>query len=229
VRLAIVVGLLCAGCYRPVVATDVPCAGNGDCPSGQTCDHAAAVPTCVATLGDASTPPGDDAPLADTPRDGIPLDAPLDAPPMFTCPGNYLAIAGSTTRYRQVIMAQTWEAAAADCANDLAGHTHLAVLSSDNERLSINASFLGLAWIGLQDRTTNGTYRWITAENTNNYPPLAVPPWGNGQPTGGTDFDCVYLNGTFGLDDERCAVFFPYVCECDAFANDPSRYAEGNN
>jgi hypothetical protein len=58
------------GCYGPHAAVGVPCAANGDCPGGQTCDVNQTPPTCVAG-GSA----GADAPIA---------DGGIDAPPACT-------------------------------------------------------------------------------------------------------------------------------------------------
>jgi hypothetical protein len=41
-------------CFRPSPATDVPCSGDGECPTGQICDTRQSPPTCVVTLADAS-------------------------------------------------------------------------------------------------------------------------------------------------------------------------------
>ena len=47
------------GCYQPSLATGVPCASDGTCPDGQSCDHGQTPAVCV--VGDAGTG-GSDAP-----------------------------------------------------------------------------------------------------------------------------------------------------------------------
>ncbi len=68
-----IAAIVLSGCYHPNPATGVPCAANGDCPDGQTCDMQQSPPVCVATPGSGSVM---DAPLF--------LDAPPDAPPACT-------------------------------------------------------------------------------------------------------------------------------------------------
>lgn len=59
---------LAAGCYQPVVATGLPCADNGACPSGLEC-----------RAGTCERPGGDG---------GLALDAAIDACSAATCSGN---------------------------------------------------------------------------------------------------------------------------------------------
>ncbi|MGE5181262.1 MAG: hypothetical protein ACM31C_04335, partial [Acidobacteriota bacterium] len=70
-RARAVVAIVLCGCYHPTAATGVPCAPNGDCPSGQMCDQTQSPPVCVAIPGGG----GPDGPLA---------DASIDAPPACT-------------------------------------------------------------------------------------------------------------------------------------------------
>lgn len=52
------------------------------------------------------------------------VDPPPDAP---ACPDSYAPLAGMTSKYRYVGTWRLWDEAAADCANDSAGTTHLVV------------------------------------------------------------------------------------------------------
>ena len=65
--------LVVVGCYHPAPASDVPCAANFECPTGQLCDVGQNPPVCVTKLVDAG--------IADTTaRDAQPVDArPVDA------------------------------------------------------------------------------------------------------------------------------------------------------
>ncbi len=78
--------VLWTGCFHPTTASGVPCAGNGDCPSGQTCDLA----TTICMTG---TPTGIDAPRS--------TDGAIDAPPIqcaLGCPASEpVCDPGSTT------------------------------------------------------------------------------------------------------------------------------------
>lgn len=57
---SIVAALIAGGCFAPTPPANVPCAANGTCPGGQTCDFTRPIPICGASELDAS---------ADTPSD----------------------------------------------------------------------------------------------------------------------------------------------------------------
>lgn len=146
-----------------------------------------------------------------------------------TCPPDYTTIDGG--QYRVVREAATWMAALADCADDdggtLAQHTHLVVLSDDDELARVVAAFpANELWIGVSDRVTTFDWLWVTRENTGPYPPASGPPWKNGQPTNGSGGlqDCVAMDGGGEWDDRICDDgTAEYLCECDAFMQDPAR------
>lgn len=155
------------------------------------------------------------------------IDAPDDGGPQ--CPTTYdLQLPGSTSRYRHQPMSTSWDAAEAACAADTTGGTHLIVLDDDSERAELLATLaergvMASVWIGLTDRTAEGVYRWVTAQEVGS-PPLTSPPWGAGQPDdqNGTQ-DCVRIEGANGgspgyFDDGECSSSFSYVCECDGYA-----------
>ncbi|HWO20246.1 MAG TPA: hypothetical protein VNO30_15865 [Kofleriaceae bacterium] len=75
---ALALSIALAGCYQPALPRGVPCAGNGECPSGLVCDTSRALPICVDRIP-ALEP---DAGAADA---APPPDAPPDAmiPPAF--------------------------------------------------------------------------------------------------------------------------------------------------
>lgn len=88
-RQAALAVLVVWGCYHPNAATGVPCAANGDCPAGQTCDTHQAPPVCVGTLSDAramaDAPP--DAPPACTDDSTCAASAPICDQTTHTCRG----------------------------------------------------------------------------------------------------------------------------------------------
>lgn len=142
--------------------------------------------------------------------------------PLLLCPAGYLD--HPTGRYRRVTEVATWNAARTDCANDDdAGQllpTHLIVLTSMIERDAVRAlTGSNNLWIGLSDRVTTETWRWVTPELAIGAPlsPVGLP-WKGGQPNngaGGTE-DCVEMQGNGELDDRQCDNDTnEYVCECD--------------
>ncbi len=173
-----------------------------------------------------------DAPVDVVPRDGdvivddVPMDIGPDAP--IACPSQYIALmAGATSKYRLGNQNKPWLDAAVDCADD-GVNTHLAVLSASTE-ISTSSLFSGPRWIGLSDKKIEGTFLAVTAEDTMGYPPATGAPWASDEPSAeGIEVDCVYLEQTASnglqLKAELCTLNREYICECDAYANDPSRY-----
>jgi hypothetical protein len=185
-------------------------------------------------------PPVSDAPPADTPL----IDAKVDAPPtdgLLACPASYtLTVSGSTSRYRRGGIDAPWPSAESLCEMDGVGimrRTHLAVIEDDTERTrlftTLGTNGLKNFWIGLTDRKTEGTMKWVTAE------PIGVPqdgldpPWAAGQPdnnstqTGGQD--CVRMIAPLSteeghFDDVECIANFEFVCECDDYPAVPANF-----
>jgi hypothetical protein len=161
-------------------------------------------------------------------RDGAIGDVLPDGAPVNGCPASY-TIAIGTSRYRRITTAMEWLPAAQQCAADMTlgtKRTHLVVIADDNERASIATMMSGLEtlWIGLTDRISEGSYRWVTAEPINGYPPAAgSPPWSQGEPDNALGQDCVLLSSGL-MADVNCGAGTTALCECDAYADDPSRY-----
>ena len=105
----------------------------------------------ASSSGDAAA--GHDGPgNGDGPTDGVAIDAALiDAPPVdaafdpATCPAGYtMTIAASPqSRYRWITVDRAWLAQHQDCADDLPGATHLAVLDTVAEAQQIAAAAAG--------------------------------------------------------------------------------------
>jgi len=146
---------------------------------------------------------------------------------LIECPADYTTqLFSSMSHYRLVDTATSWDIAVGDCADDAPGATHLVVISTDAERMQLHAqSPASNRWIGLTDRNSENMYTWITAESAPT-PAAGVTPWGPGQPDDQmSDQDCVRIENTTSFyDDGQCASNFRYACECDGFADDPSRY-----
>lgn len=165
---------------------------------------------CRAQLG---SPSVDDETKLDGGSDGG-SGALIDAPPAdgtsyaASCmAAGYTAASATTSLYRVAAAGKTWVNAEAECAADVAGATHLVVLSSQAEVDYVKATRLG--WVGLSDRATEGTFVNVTAE------PNDVRPFASGQPdNGGGNENCVQLKAG-GLDDDQCNNNHAFLCECD--------------
>ncbi|HEY5925311.1 MAG TPA: C-type lectin domain-containing protein [Kofleriaceae bacterium] len=175
-----------------------------------------------------SDAPRDDAGDFDdaTERDARAIDASADAPtPPANCPPSY-TLANGTSRYRLSTTTAEWPEAAQDCRDDSGptGTTHLIVVINDAERMYLRTIVPGAVWVGLSDLLVEAQFRWNTAEPTN-YPNNGG--WGLGEPSGGVvDPDCVAtISATTLLDDVVCSSTLAYVCECDSYPDDPSRYS----
>lgn len=162
---------------------------------------------------------------ADAASDGGISDGLVD----IGCPVMYRTF--NTGTYRFVNAPTTWQLAQADCLDDTgvmsSMHTHLAVVANDQELSALYFTVAGSAgdlWIGLSDRVTPNTYRWVTAEPVQ-YPPDSGSPWGMGQPSRDADEECILEHAaTTLLDDTACSTMALYVCECDAFPDAAANY-----
>ena len=151
-----------------------------------------------------------------------------DANTSVGCPNTYNVVFGVTsTRYRIVTSPTKWPAAQAACLADQLSsttrYTHLIVGASDIELSALDSALPGQSWIGLSDRAIEAAYQWVTQE-TNNYPPASGDPWATDEPKANDTEDCVMIDGTGDLVMQNCDLNKPYVCECDAFMNDPTKY-----
>jgi hypothetical protein len=137
------------------------------------------------------------------------------------CPASYtVLVPGSGSRYRAVTQPASWSAAQGDCEDDGAG-AHLAVIGSELERSGAGALVGDDFWIGLSDRVTEGTFRWVTGAAT----PFTA--WAAGQPDeDGGDEDCVEQKRMTmpGWHDQPCTDLLAYVCECDGVSADPAAH-----
>ena len=181
--------------------------------------------------GDRSPPPSDG---AGPPSDGasgdgppIPVDGGTDGALPPGCPPQYQQVGERWYRFAAPTIRE-WTVAADVCAADsaLAGpgwFTHLAVISDGTEQAQLLGQ-IGMtqwAWIGYSDLVAETQFRWVTDEASSaNLIWLAQQP-DNG--AGNGPQHCVRL-GAVGLDDDFCNLLQPYVCECDAYANQPANY-----
>lgn len=197
----------------------IACTDATGCPVGYSCSTAEGVcrragssTTCSASGPDA---PGTDAPSPDAFDPGV-------------CPASYTTSLPSTTsRYRLAPGGLDWTQANAACVADQTspeGFTHLAVFAERQEQTELEA-VVDDVWVGYSDRVVEGQFLAVTQEPIGNYVDAGSPAWSSGEPNHQTAAeDCAEIILEGGLNDQACANTRMFVCECDAFANDPSRY-----
>lgn len=172
------------------------------------------VALCLAGCGFRPTQgqsPGDDASVpgegggsgsdAMTGSDGSP------GPAACLTSGTYTTRPASTHRYR-VTATLDRDGAADACAADGA---HLAVIDDTGENAYVR-SIANDVWIGFDDLTAEGTFRWV------NGAPVSFTAWAGGEPNNsfGRE-DCAYLtpDTTPHWNDTNCGDVRAAVCECE--------------
>lgn len=158
----------------------------------------------------------DDAPMVDAAPDTA-SDSAIDASNVG-CPGEYVSVAGTTSKYKAVDNSSTWLQAQAAC---VAEGTHLVIFEDATERAIITAALLPQAdwWVGVTDRVALGT--WLTVTNET----ATYLPWSAGEPDLIATERCVEAESpAFNFIDQDCASGRRYVCECDGKASVPSSY-----
>lgn len=204
--LALVLG---TGCSFPSRSAELACQTTPDCDGDRVCQNG----FCI--VGDEQ---GQDAQGVDP--DGPDPDAtvtpdadPFEAISALCTTAGYTPATGVTgALFRDVATGKNWADAQADCRDDVAGATHLIVLSSTAEATFMKSK---RGWVGLFDGGTN-VFKSVTDE------PNDVRPFANGQPdNGGGNENCVQWKDDNGLDDDQCGNDHRYVCECDGKASTP--------
>jgi hypothetical protein len=169
----------------------------------------------------------------------IPIDAPaadvLDAAPdafVLVCPAVATATYTQdsvTGSYYLVVNAQRPFIQAAEiCAahrtldSRSTGHTHLAVVSNLAELDQLFALSGDGGWLGLTNLKTPSP-AWVTSEAAQ-IPQSYWSPY-NGEPNNLTFEQCSNFMQEGKLHTNPCTQAHQYVCECDAYANEPSRYS----
>jgi hypothetical protein len=195
-----------AGCSFPEPSAQYACRVTSDCESGRVCESGFCVVSSNATV---DAPGGTDA-------SPLPADADPAAILAAECTAKGYALAsGPNGYYRLGVGSKQWLDAQADCAADVPGKSHLIVLSTLDEVTYLRSLALP-RWIGLSDRTTEGTFTTVTGENGDQR------PFASGQPdNGGGSEDCVQMKSGGLLDDDQCGNSHPFVCECDGRPSTP--------
>ena len=195
----------------------IRCSAETGCPDPLTCgaEGWCRVPTsaetCAAIVGDA----------------GVEAPRP-DAFDPIVCPTTYtISLPSTTSRYRLVSGGLDWTAAATACAADQAsprGSTHLVVFAARQEQIDLEA-IVDDVWAGYSDRVTEGVFLAVTDEPIGGYVADGSPAWAPGEPNHQSAAeDCAEIILEGGLNDNDCSITRAFVCECDAYVNDPSHY-----
>lgn len=196
--------LALAACDFPTPSEEYACRVTSDCENGRVCEGGycvigSASPVDAATGSDANVGGADAAPDANN----FPAQ-------LAMCMAAGYEPASNGGYYRLPPNQASWPNAELDCANDVPGATHLVVLSNVTE-VQIAATEPG--WIGLSDRTTEGTFVTVTGETGDQR------PWASGQPDNGSGSeDCARILSSGQLDDDQCNANRFYACECDGKA-----------
>jgi hypothetical protein len=173
-----------------------------------------------------------EAPAGEAPGDGTDAGSAIDGPPgvhgeapACLMDASYTANTATGRRYK-LYPATTlldYDSAIDLCAADGA---QLAVIEtqSENDYLKAVLPGGGSAWIGFDDLTVEGTFKWITGV-TGSY-----PGFGSGEPNDGTGNgeDCAFLKNDGKWDDNDCSNTKRVLCECDpAHAPPPTPMCRG--
>lgn len=189
-------------------STETGCPEGLVCGAGGRCRSPGAIEACAAIVVDA----GADGPDAFDPS---------------VCPSTYtIRLPSTTSRYRLASNGLDWTNANGACVADQTspkGFTHLVVFADRQEQTELEA-IVDDVWVGYSDRITEGTFLAITSEPIGDYVTPHSPAWAPGEPNAGVNEDCAEIILEGGLNDNNCALTRMFVCECDGYANDPSRY-----
>jgi hypothetical protein len=171
------------------------------------------------------------------PPDAAPPDAPVpllpDAAAEEHCPSSYQTNPHTRTSYRYVSTPVLWAAAEAACE---AEGTHLVVVTDEEERNDL-VDFMGKSpagssdkvWLGLTDRTSEGTWRFVTGAVATDEQLF----WNAGEPNASGDCAAIYRSNDLvpsrnrHYDDADCVelgINRGYVCECDGEAVAPGAF-----
>jgi hypothetical protein len=184
---------------------------------------------------DARAPEPDARPLLHPDAAPLPDAAPPPRPDaaVASCPAGYTASEQTRTAYRYVPTPILWAAAESACE---AEGTHLATITDSDER-NVVTHALGKSppgtsdkvWIGMSDRTSEGTWRFVTGGVVQ----TGQQFWNDNEPNASGDCGALYRKNDAvpsregRYDDADCTMLginAGYVCECDGDAVDPTAF-----
>jgi hypothetical protein len=200
------------GCGFATRSGELACSIDDDCDSDRACQSG----FCVVSDRDLQPDAGGNNTVQDAAADSTqtPDADPFEAIAAMCTTAGYTPVNGITgSLFKVVATNRNWGAAQAECKDDVAGATHLIVMSNQAE-----ATFMATkqGWVGLSDNGTN-VFVTVTGETGD------VRNFDSGQPdNGGGDENCIQMrNDSHKLDDDQCNNGHAYVCECDGRASTP--------
>lgn len=221
-KLAWLLAVVATGCLRP---TEYQCSGDtacgasgvcettgycsfpdGDCATGRRYNGAAG--TYAGRCVDGSTT-AEDADVVDSP----PSDATNPDVPPGACPAGYVTLAGGQPGhlYRVITTADDWAAQHAGCRLTTAS-AYLAIPDDATELQAMDTAIGASAvyWVGISDIDTEMEWRTVL-DAVQTYLPWLAPAPDDQNP----GEDCVAaIAATHQLNDDRCNVNRPAICEC---------------
>lgn len=213
-RAALCLGLAAAatGCLR---GTEFKCVLDADCGAGGTCEPVGfcSVPnsSCPGSGRSFSDTAGQD--LASTcvssgnpaPGPDAGIDAPIDG---AGCPPDYASVGGSAHVYKR-LASVSWDEARSGCKTS--PRAYLAIPDDAGELANLaTAATAPPFWIGLDDKTTEGSF--VTQKGV----AATFLPWLAGEPDDGPPAeDCVNAVSSTEIATDRCGTRHTAVCECE--------------
>jgi hypothetical protein len=122
------------------------------------------------------------------------------------CPSDYVAIAGSSHRYKRLPASVSWDQAMAMCEQAGAA-AYLLVPDDATELKNLTTIAPPPFWLGLDDLATQGMF--VTPKNI----PAAFLPWASGEPRRG--LDCVRAISATQIATDLCSARHAAICECE--------------
>uniref|UniRef100_A0A668U3F4 C-type lectin domain-containing protein n=1 Tax=Oreochromis aureus TaxID=47969 RepID=A0A668U3F4_OREAU len=100
----------------------------------------------------------------------------------------------------------SWDAARKDCKDRGAD---LVVIDSAEEQTFLSTITTKDAWIGLNDKEQEGTWKWVDGT------PLTLTYWASGQPDNGGEEDCAHViwDKQKSWNDLSCSSSRQWICE----------------
>jgi outer membrane protein assembly factor BamB len=131
---------------------------------------------------------------------------------------------------------ETWDVARDNCRSRPG--LELVRVDDEAENAFVRSIASGEAWIGANDRSAEGVWRWSAGSSDDgpafwNGGPSGTAVgglysnWDGGQPNDFAGQDCAEIESDGQWDDEDCGGTSAYVCEGDACPSDPSKIVPG--
>jgi hypothetical protein len=203
-----------AGCLR---ATEYRCTSSDQCGAGGTCQASGycsfADSSCGQRYGAQAGPYANQCVgSSDGPDAGTDGMATTDA--ANHCPSTFVTIAGGTPghRYKAQATTENWQLQVNAC-RAASTFAYLAIPDDAGELAALDtlAGASASYWVGIDDLTTEGTF--LTVKNV----PATFLPWDPPAPdNAGPGEDCVEaITALAKLNDQRCNMQLPAICECE--------------